>query len=229
MKRFYKSVSIASGDEGFAVHLDGKPLKTPARVPLVLPNKKLAEVIAEEWRGQGDELDMTAMPLTRLAFAALDIAPKQRAAMIEHLLGFGRSDLLSYRAETPEAMIARQAAAWDPLLEWLADTHGAKLAVTAGIRHVAQPHDAIAALERAIGALNDHELTALHVAATITGSLTIALALLADRIDAAQAFDAAHVDEHFQAEHWGRDEAAEARRSRLKSELEAAERFLRLG
>ncbi|MGA9795186.1 MAG: ATP12 family protein [Rhizomicrobium sp.] len=227
MKRFYKAVSVAPGDGGFAVHLDGKPLKTPARAPFALPNVALAEAIAEEWREQGEEIDMASMPMTRLAFAAVDSVPQQRAAMIEHLLGFGRSDLLSYRAEFPDALIARQAASWDPLLAWLAQTHGARLAITAGIQHVGQSDEAMAALQRALTSLGDYELAALHAATTITGSLTIALALIAGRITADEAFHAAHVDEHFQAEKWGRDEPAEARRAGLRAELQSVERFLK--
>jgi chaperone required for assembly of F1-ATPase len=228
MKRFYKDVGIARDGGGFAVQLDGKPVKPPSRAPLILPTEALAKAMAEEWRGQGDKLNMASMPLTRLAFAAVDTVPKQRAAMIEHLLGFGRSDLVSYRAEFPDALIARQAAAWDPLLAWLSETHGAKLAVTSGIRHVAQSEDAMEALQRILSSLTDYELVALHAATTITGSLTIALALMGRRITTDQAFDAAHIDEHFQAEKWGHDEAAETRRRNLKSELDSAERFLRL-
>jgi chaperone required for assembly of F1-ATPase len=228
MKRFYKDVGIARDGDGFAVQLDGKPLRPPSRAPLALPTEALAKAIAEEWRGQGEKLDMASMPLTRLAFAAVDTVPKQRAAMIEHLLGFGRSDLVSYRAEFPSALITRQAALWDPLLMWLAETHGANLAFTSGIKHVAQSEDTMEALQRVLSSFTDYELVALHAATTITGSLTISLALMGRRITTGQAFDAAHVDEHFQAEKWGHDEAAEARRAGLKAELEAAEKFLKL-
>jgi chaperone required for assembly of F1-ATPase len=228
MKRFYKDVSVAHGSGGFAVHLDGRAMKTPAHAPLVVPTEALADVVADEWRGQGDEVDTKSMPMTRMAFAAIDTAPKERASMIEHLLGFGRTDMVSYRAEHPQELIAQQKAAWDPLLEWLSATHNAQLAVTAGISAVTQPEPSLIALSGAIAAMNDYQLVALHAATTITGSLTIALALIAGRLTAAQAFDAAHVDEHFQAEKWGRDAEAEDRRARLKSELESAERFLKL-
>jgi chaperone required for assembly of F1-ATPase len=228
MKRFYKEVSVANGDGGFAVHLDGRAMKTPSHAPLAVPTQALADVIADEWRGQGDEVDTKAMPMTRMAFAAIDTAPKERAGMIEQLLGFGRTDLVSYRAEHPEDLIARQKAAWDPLLDWLSATHSARLAVTAGINAVAQPEPSLVALAGAIAAMNDYQLVALHAATTITGSLTIALALAAGRLTTEQAFDTAHVDEHFQAEKWGRDAEADVRRARLKSELESAERFLKL-
>jgi chaperone required for assembly of F1-ATPase len=228
MKRFYKDVSVAHGGDGFAVHLDGRAMKTPSHAPLVMPTEALANAIADEWRGQGDEVDTKAMPMTRMAFAAIDTAPKERASMIGQLLGFGRTDLVSYRAEHPEELAARQKAAWDPLLNWLSATHNARLAVTAGIKAVAQPEPSLVALSGAVGAMNDYQLVALHAATTITGSLTIALALAAGRLTAAQAFDVAHVDEHFQVEKWGRDSEADARLERLKTELESAERFLKL-
>ena len=228
MKRFYKDVSVAHADGGFAVHLDGRAMKTPSHAPLVVPTQALANAIADEWRGQGDKVDTKSMPMTRMAFAAIDTAPKERMSMIEHLLGFGRTDLVSYRAEHPQELIAQQQAAWDPLLDWLSATHNARLAVTAGISAVAQPEPSLVALSGAIAAMNDHQLVALHTATTITGSLTIALALVAGRLSAEQAFEAAHVDEHFQAEKWGRDAEAEERRVRLKAELESAERFLTL-
>lgn len=228
MKRFYKEVSVAHGDGGFAVHLDGRAMKTPSHAPLVVPTQALANAIADEWRGQGDEIDTKAMPMTRMTFAAIDTAPKERAGMIEQLLGFGRTDLVSYRAEHPEELIARQRAAWDPLLDWLSTTHSARLAVTAGIKAVAQPEPSLVALSGVIAAMNDYQLVALHAATTITGSLTIALALIAGRLTAARAFDVAHVDEHFQAEKWGSDSEADDRRARLRTELESAERFLKL-
>jgi chaperone required for assembly of F1-ATPase len=228
MKRFYKEVSVAHGDGGFAVHLDGRAMKTPSHAPLAVPTQALASAIADEWRGQGDEIDTKTMPMTRMTFAAIDTAPKERASMIEQLLGFGRTDLVSYRAEHPEELAARQKMAWDPLLDWLSSTHNARLAVTAGIKAVVQPEPSLVALSGAIAAMNDYQLVALHAATTITGSLTIALALVAGRLTAEQAFDVAHVDEHFQAEKWGRDPEADTRRAGLKAELEAAEKFLSL-
>jgi chaperone required for assembly of F1-ATPase len=228
MKRFYKDVAVADGDGGFAVHLDGRAIKTPMHAPLIVPSEALANAIADEWREQGDVVDTKSMPMTCMAFAAIDTVPKERASMIEHLLGYGRTDLVSYRAEHPRELIALQKAAWDPLLDWLSDTRNARLSVTAGINAVAQPEPSLIALAGAIGAMNDYQLVALNTATAITGSLTIALALVAGRLTAEQAFDAAHVDEHFQAKKWGLDAEADTRRARLKSELKSAERFLKL-
>lgn len=228
MKRFYKDVSVAEEGGAFHILLDGRTLKTQAKATLELPTKALAEAVAQEWRDVGEDIDPTVMPLTRLSFAAIDGVKVDRARVADHALSFGATDLLSYRADTPQELIARQAAAWNPLLDWAAERHGAKLNVTAGITHVEQPAEAIAALRKAIDAQPDFALAALHTATTITGSLVLALALVERHLSAEQAFAAATIDETFQAEKWGMDHEAEQRLKRHAEELSAAERFLNL-
>ena len=228
MKRFYKDVSVAEEGSAWRVLLDGRAIKSKAGHALEVPTRALAEAIAEEWRAQGETVAPQDMHLTRLAFAVLDGVRAERHRVAEHALSYGRTDLVSYRAEQPQELIERQARAWDPLLDWSAERFGAHLSVAHGITHVAQSEDAVAALERAIAAHEDFALAALHSAATITGSLILALALSEQRLDAEQAFAAATVDEAYQAEKWGRDAEAEARLKRLAAELSAAERFLKL-
>jgi chaperone required for assembly of F1-ATPase len=195
---------------------------------LSLPNLPLAEAIAEEWRAQGETLDTQSMPLTRLAFAAIDVVMAERVSIAAQVLGYAKHDLLCYRAEDPPELAARQARVWDPLLDWAAETYRARLNVGFGVRHVPQPPDAIAELQQAIARYDEFELAALHTATTITGSLILALALAEEEISANEAFTAATLDETFQAEKWGRDAEADQRRQRLRSELTAADRFLRL-
>ena len=229
MKRFYKEAfATAAADGNYTVLLDGKAVKTPKRMMLSLPNLPLADAIAEEWRAQGEAIDPQTMPLTRLAFAALDVVTPEREQIAQQLLNYGQNDLLCYRAEDPPDLVARQARTWDSLLDWVTETYGARLRVGFGIRHVAQPAEAIAELEQAISRYDEFELAALHTATTITGSLILALALAEEEISAHEAFAAATIDETFQAEKWGIDTEAENRRQRLLSELTAAERFLRL-
>lgn len=229
MKRFYKEVSAsAAADGGHAMLLDGKPVKTPQRALLKLPNLPLAEAIADEWRGQGETIDPRSMPLTRLAFAAIDTVSANRGSVAEQVLRFGKSDLLCYRAEAPPELVARQTAAWDPLLDWLAETHGARLSTGAGIAFIEQPPDALLALEQAVWRHDDLALAGLHSAATITGSLVLALALSSARVTAADALALAMLDEDFQAEKWSRDPEEEMRRARLLCSLSTADRFLRL-
>jgi chaperone required for assembly of F1-ATPase len=224
MKRFYKDVSVAEEGGAFRILLDGKPVKTPSRKSLIVPTRALAEAVAEEWRGQGETVELAEMFITRLATAGADA---NRGHIGEQLLVFGKSDLLCYRAEAPRELAARQVAAWDPLLDWAHQKFGARFAVATGIVFVEQPAEALLALEKAVWDRDDFVLAAVHAAASITGSLVLALALAERRLTAEQAFAASRLDETFQAEKWGQDAEAEARTARLAGELAAAERFLR--
>jgi chaperone required for assembly of F1-ATPase len=226
--RFYRVVSTAPQDDGVAVMLDGKAVKTPGRKALLLPTQELAEAVAAEWRAQSENIDPARMPLTGLAHAARDLVPNHRGKVIDHILGFGRSDLLCYRADAPGELALRQAQTWDPLLEWAAKVLGVRLQSGNGIAFIEQPVDAALALEKVVAALDDFQLAALDRAASLTGSLVLGLAVLHGRLSAAEAFAAAVVDETFQAETWGRDAAEEARKALIRAELEAAERFLKL-
>jgi chaperone required for assembly of F1-ATPase len=229
MKRFYKEASTsAAPDGGYTVLLDGKRVKTPKRALLSLPNLPLAEAITEEWRAQSETLDKQTMPLTRLAFAAIDVVTPERGQIVQQLLKYTAHDLLCYRAEDPPELVTRQAHDWDPLLDWAAETYGARLKVGFGIRHVPQPPEAIAELEQALVRYDEFELAGLHTATTITGSLILGLALAEEEVSAREAFAAATLDETFQAEKWSRDAEAEKRHQHHLFELSAAERFLRL-
>lgn len=227
VKRFYKDVSVTGADGGFSILLDGKSVKTPQRAPLSLPTRALAEAIADEWRAQGDEIKPEAMPLTKLANTAIDGAP-QREAIAEQALGYGRSDLLCYRAEGPDDLVIRQARQWGPLLDWLHQTHGARLKTASGIGYVDQPAEAITRLAGRLGQFDPFGLVALHTVTAITGSLALGLALADGQISAGEAFALSQLDEAFQAEKWGTDAEAGARAARLQAELEAVERFFRL-
>lgn len=228
IKRFYQEVSVGQADGGFAVLLDGKALKTPSRSAYALPSRALAEAVAEEWRSQGEEIDPDRMPLTQLVNTAVERVPVNRAPVAEHAIALGKSDLLCYRAEAPETLAARQAEEWDPVLDWLHAEHGARLRTGRGVGFVEQPAEALMALEQAVWHHDDFGLTGLSAAASILGSLALALALSAGRLTAAEAFRLATLDEAFQARQWGEDEGAKARLDRLSAELAAVERFLRL-
>jgi len=228
IEKFYKGVAVAAAEGGKTVLLDGKPVKTPGRTVLLLPTRALADAIADEWRAQGAQVVPHTMPLTGLACAALDMVPGHRGQVIDHALGFGRSDLLCYRAAVPEALAERQAQMWDPLLAWIAQAHGVRLQSDEGVAYIEQPAGAILALEKLVAALSDFELVAVDRAASLTGSLVLALALKDGRLDAGAAFRSAQVDEDFQAATWGRDALAEARRANMLDELGAAARLLEL-
>jgi chaperone required for assembly of F1-ATPase len=226
--KFYKTVDAAPDVSGFIVCLDGRPIRTPAKRLMALPTAKLADAIAEEWRAQKDALDPQTMPLTRLSYASLDTVSGHRARVIEEILGYGKSDLLCYRAEAPKALVARQSEAWDPLLDWAAKRYGARLKTGTGITYVAQSAESQTAFVNAVETRDDFALAGLHSATSLTGSLVLALALADGRLSAHHAFVLSRLDETFQSEAWGRDAEAEARAGRLGEELAAIERFLRL-
>ena len=225
MKRFYKNVAV--GDDR-SILLDGKPMRTPSHALLVLPSRPLADAVAKEWREQGGDVVPATMHLTRLANTAFDRGETLRAAMSDELLRFGASDLLSYRALAPADLRARQEAAWDPLLDWADRTFGARLKTTHGVLFVEQDEAAIAAFERELAALDPWTLTGLQTAASITGSLVLALAIARSHLSPAQAFAASRIDEMFQAEKWGPDAEAETRARRHAAELEMAGKFIEL-
>ena len=227
MKRFYKSVTVEETPDGFRFLLDGKPVLTPARQSLILPTRPLAEAIAEEWSAQKEEMLPITMPLTRLANTVLDGGRTTREDVIGALLRFGENDLLSYRAEAPAELAQRQRH-WDAYLDWAADRHGARLAVTCGIGHIEQSGETLAALRRAVSDRSDFDLAALHILASITGSLVLGLAVLDARLTPLEAFALSRLDDAYQAEKWGIDREAEQRAERLAVEMGHAAELARL-
>lgn len=227
-KRFYKTVSVEAADAEFRVCLDGRSVKTPGRSELLLPSRALTEAVADEWAAQGESIDLAAMPLTVLAWAAVDRVRPDRERVIAEAAAYGGHDLICYRADGPADLVARQQAAWQFLLDWAARELGAPLTVTTGIVSVAQPKAALAALRRAVAAKSDFELVALGASVKAAGSLVIGLALCAGRIDAQAAFDASQLDETHQMEKWGEDQEATGRRATIRADLEAAARMLTL-
>jgi chaperone required for assembly of F1-ATPase len=173
-------------------------------------------------------VEVRTLVLTGLAWTAIDWVGAGREGVVDELAGFGGHDLICYRAEAPADLIARQGAQWQPLLDWAADALGAPLAVTSGIVSIEQPSETLAALRRAVANRDDFELTALNAVASAAGSLVIGLALVAGRLDAAAAFDAAQLDESYQIERWGEDPEAARRRTAIKADIETAARFLAL-
>jgi chaperone required for assembly of F1-ATPase len=228
MRRFYKAAASTGAEGGFGVALDGKPILTPARAPLLLPTRALADAIAAEWADQGDEIRPAGMHLMQLAATCLDKVGPHRAAVTAQVAAFGETDLLCYRAERPAELAARQRALWQPLLDWALAAFDAPLLVTSGVAPIVQPPEAIGALRAAILALDDWRLTALHVATASLGSVVLGLALVHGRIGTGEAFEAAEVDVTYQIERWGEDHEATARRALLRQEIDAAARLIAL-
>jgi chaperone required for assembly of F1-ATPase len=210
------------------VHLDGRVLNTPARAALRLPSLGLAEAIAEEWREQGENIRPAAMPLTQLANTAIDRIAPDPSLSIEALLAYAGTDLLCYRAETPQSLAERQQSRWQPLLDWLAQRHDAALAVHDGVMPRSQPEAAIDALRRHFTGLSPFALAGLAAASQTCGSLVIAAALAEGRVTPAEAFELSELDESFQIERWGEDSEAARRRRRLRQDIQDIHRFLAL-
>ncbi len=228
-KRFYEQAAVTEiEDGGHGVALDGRPIRTPGGALLTAPTAALAEAIATEWAAQDDEIRPLTMPMMRLAATAIDRIGTERAAIVDQIAAYGGSDLLCYRAESPAPLIDRQAQLWQPLLDWAAEVHGARLAVTRGITHVAQDQTTLDALHAAVEDLDDCRLAAVSQLTASCGSLVIALALEARHIDAAEATAASQLDEHWQAEQWGEDAEANQRHDNLAREIADAARFLAL-
>ena len=226
-KRFYKDVSVAAVGPLHRVLLDGRPVRTPLKRVLEA-SPKLAAAIADEWRAQATEIDPVSMPITRLTSTALDRVGPERAAIVESLLAYVQTDLLCYRAPHPAVLKERQAALWQPVLDWLEAEHGIALKVVHGIVPVDQSPAAETAAEAALSGLSDEMLTALQAAVATTGSLALGLALVHGRITSAEAFAAAQLDETFQNETWGEDAEAMRRREARSAEVEAVGRYLAL-
>lgn len=228
MKRFWKQVSAVPAEGGHDIHLDGKPVRTPGRVPLTLPSPALAEAVADEWRNASETIDPRAMPLTGLSNAAIDRIAPDPAAFAAGLANYGESDLLCYRADHPLELVLRQQAAWDPLLDWARTRYGVDPLTTTGVMHRPQSADTIAKLAEAVAARSPFELAALSPLVTITGSLVAALALLEGFAAPEDIWSAANLDEDWQAEHWGEDDLARKARATRRADFDAGARFLSL-
>lgn len=222
-KRFYKAALAEWKEEAWRVLLDGRPVRTPAGAALRLPTGALAEIVAGEYAAQRDEIDPVTMPATRLANTVIDGVAPDPQPVVEDLLRYASSDLVCYRADSPEGLVARQAEAWDPVVEWARFDLGARLYLAEGVMHVAQPPEAIAAIGAHLKPRSDpFRVAALHIMTTISGSALIALAVDAGALDAEAAWNAAHVDEDWNISQWGEDAEASARRAARRRDFMAA-------
>ncbi len=228
MKRFWANVALDETTGGWSISLDQRPLKTPARETLVVAHRELAEAIADEWRACGEEIDPRAMPLTGLANAAIDHVAPSPARFAADLAQYAEGDLLCYRAEHPPKLVAAQAAAWDPLLDWARRRFAVEFIVTGGIVHVPQPADTIGRLTGALPQAAPFALAALSPIVTIGGSLVTALALFERAIAVDAAWAAVSLDDRWQIEQWGADDEAVASLANRQTDFAAAARFLEL-
>lgn len=227
-RRFYKQVHAVAEEGGFAIRLDERVLPSMARRRLLLPNRDLAEAIAQEWRAQGDRIDPLTMPLTRLANTGVDQVGGQRRRYVTEMVRLAQTDALVYWAEEPRELVQRQEAEWRPLLDWFAEETGHALVVTTGIAAVSQPAGMVEVLDGRLEQRSDLALAGLHALASVAGSTLVAMAVDSGRLSPEQAFQVAHLEETYQAEVWGTDPEAEERRQSIARDMVTTAGFLAL-
>jgi chaperone required for assembly of F1-ATPase len=214
-KRFYKTASVVVEDGGFAVRLDGRPVRTPGKRALLMPTEIMAERVAEEWLAQETKIDPRTMPWTRSANSALDKVATQRAEVAAHLIDYAGTDLLCYRAVGPEGLVERQRTFWDPILDWVTQRYDVRFRVTSGVMPVEQDAESLPRLARSMDPMSDFQLTGFYELVTLSGSFTLALAAVESVQAAEDLWKISRIDEDWQAEQWGVDEDA-AEMSALK-------------
>ncbi|MDB6175975.1 ATPase [Paracoccus sp. Z330] len=224
-RKFWDEIAVRECEGGHEILLDDRVLRTPGKKGLVLPTRGLADAIASEWQAQADVIDPGSMPLTRAANSAIEKVTPQFADVADMLAEYGGTDLICYRADHPDDLVAQQSLAWEPLIEWAADDLGARLNPTQGVIPIAQDPASLRALRQAVHAVDVFGLTALHDLVTLPGSLVIGLAVTRGHLDADEAHRVSRIDEAYQNSQWGQDEeAATAAENRLAG-IRAAARF----
>ena len=227
-RKFWKEVAVQPREAGWTVELDGRLLRTPAKRELVVPTQSLAEAMAEDWRAQDERIDPETMPVTRSSNAALDKVAPQRAEVVAHIAEYGDTDLLCYRATTPEGLVARQDNAWNPMLDWCQGRFDARLTAVAGVIHAPQPGPALGRLRAAVEAYDVFALTGLHDLVALSGSLVLGLAAAEGARPPEELWALSRLDEDWQAEQWGHDDEAAAMAEKKRGAFLHAKRFVDL-
>lgn len=230
-KRFYKEVTIGERDGAFAILVDGRAVKTPGKQMLALPTRDAAELVRAEWQAQETFINPAKMPVTRLSNTIIDGVSLNGDAVFAEIVSYAGNDMLFYRAESPEELVARQAERWNPVLDWMAEHFGARFVLVEGVMFAEQPEESVAAFS---GALEQHRnafaLGAMHSMTTLTGSALLSLAMIRGRLTLEDGWSLSNLEEDWTIEHWGQDAEAEARRARRFEDMKAAYRlFTSLG
>ncbi|MFY0690319.1 MAG: ATPase [Paracoccaceae bacterium] len=227
-KRFWSKATAVPQDGRFTVHLDDRPVRTPAKSALLLPTEAMAQAVVAEWDAQEEKIDPTTMPVTRSANAAIDKVTPQFDEVVGLIAAYGDSDLVCYRADSPQALVRRQSEGWDPLLDWAKARFGVSLSPRSGIMHVAQSPEALEKLHTEVATLDPFQLTGFHDLVSLSGSLVIGLAAIHDFADAAALWDVSRIDEIWQESQWGEDEEASEQAAIKRGAFLHADTFFRL-
>lgn len=224
-KRFWKEASVVEAGTGYTVLLDGRKLRTPVKSELIVPTRLMAEAIAEEWQAQDEKINPLTMPVTRSANAAIDKVAPMHAEVSELVAAYGDTDLLCYRADSPDELVQRQNAAWDPLLEWAATELSATLKTGIGIAHVKQEASVLVSLAKRVAQLDAFQLAAFHDLVGMSGSLIIGFAVTHKLLPVPELWHHSRIDEDWQIEQWGEDEEVNSTIEGKKAGFEHAARF----
>ncbi len=228
MRRMFKTAEVTETGGGYAVALDGKPMRTPAGHAFVAPTRALAEAVAAEWRAQGEKVDPRTMPMTQFVATALDRVSVERERIVRDLAAFAETDLLCHRDEETVRLAERQRTEWQPLLDWATEALGARFVLASGVMPVDQPPETLAAIRKRVEDLDDLGLVALQTLAGACGSIVLAFAVAEGRLPAEEAHRLSRVDEDYQIERWGEDYEAADRRIAVHADMLAAEKLLSL-
>lgn len=227
-KRFWKEATVEAAEGGFTILLDGRSVKTPAKSALIVPTQAMALAIAEEWQAQDGQIDPASMPVTKSANAAIDKVAQQHGEVADMLAAYGETDLLCYRATSPQELIDRQARIWQPVLDWAGQALDAPLTPASGVMHIDQPEDSLGRLSVLVHALDNYELAAFHDLVSISGSLILGFATIREHLPAQGLWDISRLDEKWQEEQWGEDDEALDLAATKRSAFLHAARFFRL-
>ncbi len=227
-RRFYKVVDVAPEGAAFTVLLDGRKVKTPGRMDMLVATNGLAEAIAAEWEAQREHIDPHFMPITQIACTAIDRMPVDGKAVKDTIAGYAGTDLLCYRADQPSDLVERQSKVWQPVLDWLEASLGARLQTTTALMAIEQDTAALARIRVAVEGLDDHNLAAVAVLTQATGSFVLAWGVYEGHLSAEAAADAAQLDEDYQSSMWGQDREAQQRLANLRADVHAAAQYLAL-
>ncbi|WP_428678649.1 ATP12 family chaperone protein [Sphingopyxis sp.] len=228
MKRFWKQADVIAEDGGWGIALDGRPVRTPSRAPLIVASRALADASAAEWDAQGEDIDPASMPMTGMANAAIDIAGADPVAFAEPIAAYAESELFCYREDRDAVLQAEQTASWNPLLAWAEQRYGVEFALAQGVLPIDQPGATVAGLRGAVLAHTPFRLAPLTILVTIGGSLVAGLALAEEAYPAEALWTAVSLDELYQERRWGADSEAQKARARREAEWHNAARFLSL-
>ena len=229
MKRFYKSVtSKKNSNYSFQVTLDNRPIQTPKRKIINLPNKNLANALAREWKSQKGIILLENMPITQLLFMTFDYISVKKPKFVKEILKMYETDLVFYWAEESDELLGRQKKTWLPLIDWAEKRYKIDCRYSKGVMPINQPRKSIQTLRAVLNSFDPFTLTAVYSGLKLSKSLLVPLAMVEDFINFKTAAKVFFLDESYQSERWGRDKVQILRQKNIEKELKDTYSFMKL-